>query len=169
MTNANDSSQYASQQQITNSRTGKVERVFVTLQAVYPNDNDEMSFDELRAKARGWFDRDWAAETRHKKAEKGVARTRVEASTVVVRESKPASDNSRLAESRSNNGSPNSNLDSTRTLDLGHTIALDLGQTVAIDLGREGKADRPKKIKVKEVKGETQTSRSIGLFGRDTY
>ena len=128
-----------------------------------------MSFDELRAKARGWFDRDWAAEARHQKAEQAAAKARAEASVAMTREPKVLADNSRAADSRSNNESPSSNLDSTRTVDLGHTTALDLGQTVAIDLGREGKADRPKKMKIKEVKGETQTSRSIGPFLRIMY
>ena len=127
-----------------------------------------MSFDELRAKARGWFDRNWAVEARHQKAdqaeqaEQAEARVRAEASMVAAREPTALIGISQVYESRSNNESPSSNPDSTRTLDLGHTTALDLGQTVAIDVGREGKAGRPKKMKIKEVRGETQTSRSIG-------
>lgn len=37
----------------------------MNLEAVYPNPNDsteEFSFEELRARSRGWLDRDWAAE-----------------------------------------------------------------------------------------------------------
>lgn len=51
---------------VANSKTGKPERVFVNLEAVYPNSADpseEMSFDELRAIQRGWADRDWRKES----------------------------------------------------------------------------------------------------------
>lgn len=61
---------YSERQQITNSRTGKIERVFVSLEAVYPNPddpNEEMSFEELRAKARGWLHKDWAVRDSPKK------------------------------------------------------------------------------------------------------
>jgi checkpoint serine/threonine-protein kinase len=47
-----------------NERTGKAESVFVDLEAVYPNgtdnDGDEFCFEELRAKHRGWLNRDWS-------------------------------------------------------------------------------------------------------------
>lgn len=50
-------------QQTLNPRTGKVERVFVNLEAVYPNAEDPMAaefcFEELRARHRGWMDYDW--------------------------------------------------------------------------------------------------------------
>ena len=45
-----------------NPRTGRRERVFVDLEAIYPdfnNSDSEMSFEELRAISRGWMDRDW--------------------------------------------------------------------------------------------------------------
>ena len=143
---------------MTNPRTGKVERVFVKLEAVYPNDHDEMSFDELRAKARGWFDRDWAAEAREEKAEQAAARVRAEANIIAAKEPQAFHPSLKYAESQQSNDSPNSNHDSTRTLDLGHTTTLDLGQTMAIDLGRGAKVTKPKKMRIKEVKGETQTS-----------
>lgn len=52
---------------VRNPRTGKLECVFVNLEAVYPNPHDpseEYCFEELRAASRGWLDRDWAAERR---------------------------------------------------------------------------------------------------------
>lgn len=52
---------------VVNSKTGKPERVFVNLEAVYPNSADpsvEMSFDELRAVHRGWADKNWREESR---------------------------------------------------------------------------------------------------------
>ena len=48
-----------------NPRTGRRERVFVDLEAVYPdcrNPAHEVSFEELRAIKRGWMDKKW----RHK-------------------------------------------------------------------------------------------------------
>ncbi|KAF3032127.1 hypothetical protein E8E12_002016 [Didymella heteroderae] len=48
-----------------NPKTGRVEVVFVDLEQVYPNHSDpmsvEFSFEELRARHRGWLDQDWAA------------------------------------------------------------------------------------------------------------
>ena len=51
------------QQETVNQRTGRAERVFVELAAVYPNPDDasvEMSFEEIRAQRRGWLDKDWS-------------------------------------------------------------------------------------------------------------
>ena len=49
-----------------NPRTGRVERVFVNLELVYPNADDPMAeeycFEELRARHRGWVGRDWKGE-----------------------------------------------------------------------------------------------------------
>ncbi|KAH0294058.1 hypothetical protein M436DRAFT_46685 [Aureobasidium namibiae CBS 147.97] len=57
-------SKHASQR-VINLKTGRPECVFVNLEAVYPNPSDpsvEFCFEELRARHRGWLDRDWAAE-----------------------------------------------------------------------------------------------------------
>lgn len=67
-------------QQAVNPKTGRLEVVFVHLEKVYPNHADPMaeeySFEELRAKHRGWLDQDWAA-IRHK--EQDQARKEAEA------------------------------------------------------------------------------------------
>ncbi|KAI4718232.1 hypothetical protein E4T48_05581 [Aureobasidium sp. EXF-10727] len=63
---AYESSKHASQR-VINLKTGRPECVFVNLEAVYPDPNDpsiEFCFEELRARHRGWLDRDWAAERR---------------------------------------------------------------------------------------------------------
>ena len=53
------------QLQAVNPKTGRVEVVFVDLEQVYPDRRDpmsvEFSFEELRARHRGWLDRDWSA------------------------------------------------------------------------------------------------------------
>ena len=46
-----------------NPRTGRRERVFVNLEAVYPdykNPTHEVCFEELRAASRGWLQKDWS-------------------------------------------------------------------------------------------------------------
>lgn len=52
-----------SQYQVTkNPANGRKERVFVDLQAVYPNPEEpgtELSFEEIWAAARGWLDQTW--------------------------------------------------------------------------------------------------------------
>jgi checkpoint serine/threonine-protein kinase len=52
-------------QQAVNPRTGRLEVVFTDLRQVYPNADNPMaveySFEELRAKHRGWSDHNWTA------------------------------------------------------------------------------------------------------------
>src|ERR1700709_602308 len=49
-----------------NERTGKPESVFVDLEAVYPDgaehNGEEFCFEELRARHRGWLERDWSTQ-----------------------------------------------------------------------------------------------------------
>lgn len=48
--------------QMTKSHAGKAERVFVDLEAIYPNPHDpseEMSIEEVRAACRGWLQKRW--------------------------------------------------------------------------------------------------------------
>ncbi|KAJ8107267.1 hypothetical protein OPT61_g8986 [Boeremia exigua] len=56
---------FREQLQAVNPKTGRVEVVFVDLEQVYPNHSDpmsvEFSFEELRARHRGWLNKDWAA------------------------------------------------------------------------------------------------------------
>jgi len=57
---------------VTNPKTGKQECNLVNLEAVYPQAADgdmsvEFSFEELRARARGWLNRDWRAEREKQK------------------------------------------------------------------------------------------------------
>ncbi|KIX06499.1 uncharacterized protein Z518_04475 [Rhinocladiella mackenziei CBS 650.93] len=46
--------------EVVNPRTGRIERVFVDIDAVYPpRSEQEFSFEELRALSRGWAQRNW--------------------------------------------------------------------------------------------------------------
>jgi checkpoint serine/threonine-protein kinase len=48
-----------------NQRSGRQEKIFVNLEAVYPTpeiSGSEMSFEELRASSRGWLHKQWKPE-----------------------------------------------------------------------------------------------------------
>lgn len=133
---------------MTNAKTGKIERVFVDLDAVYPNaDNpdEEMSFEELRAQSRGWLNRDWGAERR-------AAR---QAASVLTSLPEPISSPASAIEDMGGNTQ-----ESQPTIEAALRTDSRVEAMSCKDTGREGKPARPKKIKVMEVKGETQTSRS---------
>lgn len=134
---------------MTNAKTGKIERVFVNLDAVYPNpDNpdEEMSFEELRAQSRGWLNRDWGAERR-------AAR---QAASVVASPLEPISSPASAIEDMGGNTQ-----ESQPTIEAALRTDNRAEAMSGKDTGREGKPTRPKKMKVMEVKGETQTSRSL--------
>lgn len=117
----------------------------MNLEVVYPNDNDqneEMSFEESRAKSRGWLNRDWAAESKHRIPEVSQAReaenqfspvAAVEEAVEVLQIARPE---------------PNTQSNSSSQLET----------TIAVDIGREGRPGRPKKTKIREINRETQTS-----------
>lgn len=126
------------QQQVINPRTGKIERVFVKLEAVYPNPdnpNEEMSFEELRAKARGWLQRDWAAENKLKKQNEQQVKTKPPESTEYM-----ATDHGENSPSHLNSDMRIENM---------------------VDESQVLKNERPKKMKIMEVKAEVQTSNNI--------
>ena len=109
----------------------------MSLEAVYPNENDhreELSFEELRAMSRGWMNRDWAAERKKRPAQDRL-------STAASAEQATAS--LRCARSK-----PETQGDSNTQLET----------TIAVDIAGGGRTGRPKKTKIMEVKGETQTS-----------
>ena len=154
--NQTGASNYADKQQVTNSRTGKVERVFVNLEAVYPNpDNpqEEMSFEELRALCRGWLNRDWASERKQDSSKNSKLDIREQSSlSATIKE--PT--NSLFCDGIEQN------------LDLQRNIEESDGTLAVEDGNRVGRSGRPRKIKMKEVKGETQTSKNLRLMATCT-
>lgn len=117
----------------------------MNLEVVYPNDddqNEEMSFEESRAKSRGWLNRDWAAESKHRIAEASQARE-------AENQSSPAAAVDEAVEVlQTARPEPNTQSSSYSQLET----------TIAVDIGREGRPGRPKKTKVREINRETQTS-----------
>lgn len=133
---------YSERQQITNPRTGKVERVFVNLEAIYPNRNDpseEMSFEELRARARGWTNRDWAAENVQ------MAHN-ASGPPATSQENEPRQPIECIS---IQDGEQN-----THYIEVSDRCT----EIVADEGDRALKQERPKKMKIREIKAETQTS-----------
>jgi checkpoint serine/threonine-protein kinase len=128
-----------------NPRTGRRERVFVNLEAVYPdyrNPTKEISFEELRAMHRGWMDKDWRS---HKAPFKEISGN--------IAGSEPPVEN--LIEQSLDQGLSEQFSQKLKVKDAGSQ-----GTQRAIEDGlNEGKAGKARKIKLREVKGETQTSK----------
>ncbi|KAI9761686.1 MAG: hypothetical protein M4579_000920 [Chaenotheca gracillima] len=123
---------------VMNQRTGRTERVFVNLDAIYPNPqdpNEEWSFEELRAKHRGWTDKVWSREV-------------PKASSVEYEPAQKLQEKEELKDvNAADDESPNFGEEP-------HTPVLE--QEVFSDARTEGD-NGAKKLKVKEVRGETQT------------
>ncbi|KAI9851196.1 MAG: hypothetical protein M1824_002815, partial [Vezdaea acicularis] len=130
-------------QNTVNARTGRLERVFVNLQALYPDPSDpstEMSLEELRAKSRGWLSKDWS------KKENPLLKS----SPLDVPAEVPCGD---IEE------------DSVDVLDASsfpETVATKEQENLdsipkAKETNREERQGRSRKLKVMEIKGETQT------------
>ena len=139
----------SNQQQAVNPRTGKIERVFVNLEAVYPNPddlNEEYSFEELRARHRGWLDKRWSRET--PASLNGTSSHAPKESSPL-----PASEDSTQNDSvdTATELSPH---DGTTEV-LGDHMLSDILETK--DAPKSAKAQRGRRKKVMEVKGETQT------------
>lgn len=126
--------------------------MFVNLEAVYPNENttsEEMSFEELRAQSRGWLSRDWAAESKQRTIQKSqTEEMRPKSSEVISQKGEAAQV---LQDSQSTQ-------DTQPGTETDNSPSVTLDNTVAVDIDRESRNGRPKKTKVREVKGETQTS-----------
>ncbi|KAL9021460.1 MAG: hypothetical protein Q9185_001357 [Variospora sp. 1 TL-2023] len=137
-------SNFAEQQQTTNPKTGKVERVFVNLEAVYPSPNNpaqELSFEELRAKSRGWLDRNWAAErSREQHREQSELEQAAKTLSLDTLEPEPSMTEPYKAAETSEN----------TTEQLIEAAAVE-------DVTRGTKARKSRRPKVMEVKSETQT------------
>ncbi|KAH7091097.1 Mad3/BUB1 homology region 1-domain-containing protein [Paraphoma chrysanthemicola] len=155
-------------QQAVNPKTGRLEVVFVDLAKVYPNHDspmsEEYSFEELRAKHRGWMDYDWAAIRRKEQDE---AEKKAEAAAL-AKQPKPKA--AALAPKQ-----VEEQLVKPQTVPLKGSIDDEMDANdentppsqedmekakAARRARREEKANRTRKIKVmdvKEVRGETQT------------
>jgi checkpoint serine/threonine-protein kinase len=162
-----------------NPRTGKAERVFVNLEACYPNPDDpstELSFEELRAIRRGWMDRIWPKErlkahknnTAGKQATGPITEDLISSGTAPTHEETIIEPSHAIASlldhSTPGQGDVMSLQKKEVRTDIPGNNFPDENQRLEDDQygmqdGSRGKNHgRPKKLKLKEVKGETQIS-----------
>ena len=133
-----------------NPRTGKVERVFVNLEAVYPNPNDsneEYSFEELRAKHRGWLDRSWPRKIVHERPEGLNEQCEESFGNVTLAKGIEAEEDAILAMNVQ---------EQLNIVDEG----TDQGPSEMI-AGDDDRSTRPRKKKIMEVRAEAQTSKTL--------
>lgn len=168
-------------QQAINPKTGRLEVVFVDLLKVYPNREDpmseEFSFEELRAKHRGWMDIDWASirqgrETSENRQanESLVTKPKSEVALLASRETQELAPKPQTVPLK---GSVEEELAlNDENTPPGHTE----GEKVKVSkkTRREERANRTRKIKVmevKEIRGETQTSKrpSCGTIVKTSF
>ena len=123
--------------------------MYVDLELIYPEDqisHGEMSFEELRAKARGWYGRQWDNTSSSPRLE-SINNSEIAISgpvSVAAAETNPPrlSMKAGVQETQSSPGVPSED-------------------TTAPDVSREEKDARMRRTRVKEVKGETQTSKDF--------
>jgi checkpoint serine/threonine-protein kinase len=130
-----------------NPKTGKPECVFSDLEAVYPNgaegDGEEFSFEELRARQRGWLQKDWSKKTVVETVQNTAAITH----DVTCHLDLPAEENENIVKP----------LPDSRPV---QTVPLK-GEISKKQSRKEDKANRTRKITVMETRTETQTSKRI--------
>ena len=127
---------------VINPKTGKAERVFVNLEAVYPNADDpalEISFEELRAIKRGWAARDWR--------QPPAGPLRVISGNVQSSPPKPSGAKEAPVEE--------SGVDTRQNLGLEGENSSQIQPTEA----KETKPTKPRRVKVREIKQEAQTGK----------
>lgn len=144
---------------VVNPKTGKAERVFVNLEAVYPDPDDparEVCFEELRAVRRGWAGRDWRKELAgplqmisgnvQPKSSQGVScKAEIEVLGVEVQQCLVLG----------GKGGENSS----------SQIPVHVADATQQIEGKETtKMARPRRVKVREIKQEAQTGKSAVLF-----
>jgi checkpoint serine/threonine-protein kinase len=181
-------------QQAVNPRTGRVEVVFVDLEKVYPNHEDPMSeeysFEELRAKHRGWMDHDWAAIRRKELEQEQEQVRRAAEAAAAAKQPKPKPmplaprQEPEQPKPKPMPLAPRQEPEQAaepKTVPLKGSVDDDMGNDenappsqvdvekarAAKKARREERANRTRKIKVmetKEIRGETQTSKLCKLF-----
>lgn len=122
--------------------------MFVNLEAVYPNQSDpslEMSFEELRAARRGWSSKSWRRNTPPKALRESAGNKQQQhqqpENTIHIGKLSRVDE---LAQDLKNKASLSDN--ATETLS-------------SFDEGKPEKQQKSKKMKVREIKQETQTSK----------
>ncbi|ODH27462.1 BUB protein kinase [Paracoccidioides brasiliensis] len=135
---------HRNEKETINSRTGKVERVFVNLEAMYPdpeNPHVEISLEELRASSRGWMEKDWS------KKDQGTLK---EISVNVPYRAPPH-------QHKEDKVDKNIETQLQEKLVIFDDRTLPQEDPQGAENNRDGKGSKLRRLKVLEVKGETQT------------
>jgi len=131
---------------VINPRTGRAERVFVSIEAVYPNERQEFSFEELRAMRRGWASRDW------KRQPQSPLR--------------PTAGNRNAPQTDSTTSTKEEDkmkIKATEPTDVENLSLHDVSTQSTMGMP-ETKAVKQRRIKIREVKQEVQTGSHLLLF-----
>lgn len=165
-----------------NPKTGRAECVFVNLEAVYPDDEGpsaaEYCFEELRGRYRGWLNKDWSKEqlivkktkaqkqeAQNKKSNKGL-QIFIDEDTMSARNLARRGRKAEAVDELSTDMQSSLNLNDENAAPAVQTVSLndtsdqapqELAARAAKKARREDKANRTRKIKVTEVRAETQT------------
>lgn len=146
---------------MTNPKTGRVECVFVDLQKVYPDPQDpsvEYCFEELRASHRGWLRKDWKAIRREVQAQKQREKARETTALTTKMTTSPAEVSSGVyAKPLANHLQETLRLNDETDENGAPVVRRDAD--LAKKMRKEERANRTRKIKVKEIKAETQKSK----------
>ena len=133
-----------------NSRTGRTERVYVDLEAVYPDPNgtrEEYCFEELIARKRGWLNIKWEPESQS------------ETSNLLEN----AEQHHRTDEETENQQTPTAVSEEVPVVGDRPPVPINVSeaQVNSQETTQELKPGRARKMKVREIKAEAQTSKII--------
>ena len=145
-----------------NPKSGKKERVYVNLEAVYGNHGiaeEEVSFEELRALHRGWLQKDWR---RRPVAPKALRETAGNA-RVQPRPTTTDAEIASLAEDLQKKATVDENSEASQQTVEDENLTQSQDTTVSINT-KEGTAEikpaKARKMKVREIKQEPRTGMS---------
>lgn len=142
----------------TTSRSGKVERVFVNLELVYPNPSDpteEYCFEELRAACRGWSREEWGkSQSNTNDVQRRPKMHAAESTTTLI----PLAGGEASEEVKFLGDFDRKLAFGDENDQDGHPAGQRSEREAAKRFRREERANRTRKIRVKEAKAETQTS-----------
>ncbi|OAP59658.1 hypothetical protein AYL99_06956 [Fonsecaea erecta] len=143
--------------QVVNPRTGRAERVFVALEAIYPPGTDlEFSFEELRAMSRGWAQKDWRSQKEATPLRPTAGNVAPNASSKVTKSREPE-DIENLTHSFADKVDLNDGANSTLGVhDMSSQSMVGMPESGSQSATNPPK-QKDKRLKIREVKQETQT------------
>lgn len=134
-------------QATVNPKTGRIDKVFVNLDAVYPNLKDqslEMSFEELRAARRGWNSKVWTRPGLTLPSKDSVNGQKQKSGISIFQDSQTTEDLSQSIQAKPS-------LEDNTTQSQG---------SVEGKGSQNEKPAKTKRFKIREISQETQTSKS---------